>query len=234
MPRAFKNGLPKLEYYHLNGTLYTVDSTQVSLWSNLGMLLAEHNISVLALHKRLQENGVSVNLKSLYRLAGSQPLQKFDARIVKPICLVLGIGLSELFSLEKPELSLLKLDPVTQARITNLLDKNNQGTITKRERAELERLVDKAERISLHNARALAEYRRRRADRTEGTGMGLKHRPGKESEAARQLLCLRTRQKHAVVECMKEARFADPFLFFDQLGMHHCDLASRSAEADKA
>jgi hypothetical protein len=161
-----------------------VDGTQVSLWSNLGMLLAEHNISVLALHKRLQENGVSVNLKSLYRLAGSQPLQKFDARIVKPICLVLGIGLSELISLEKPELSLLKLDPVTQARITTLLDKNNQGTITKTERAELERLVDKAERISLHNARALVEYRRRRADRTEGTGRGLKHRPGKESEAA--------------------------------------------------
>jgi hypothetical protein len=154
------------------------------MWSNLGMLLAEHNMSVLALHKRLQEKGVSVNLKSLYRLAGSQPLQKFDARIVKPICFVLGIGLSELISLEKPELSLLKLDPVTQARITTLLDKNNQGTITKTERAELERLVDKAERISLHNARALVEYRRRRADRTEGTGRGLKHRPGKESEAA--------------------------------------------------
>jgi hypothetical protein len=112
-----------------------VDGTKVSLWSNLGMLLAEHNISVLALHTRLQEKGVSVNLKSLYRLAGSQPLQKFDARIVKPICLFLGIGLSELISLEKPELSLLKLDPVTQARITNLLDKNNQGTIPKKERA---------------------------------------------------------------------------------------------------
>jgi len=176
--------LAKLAYYHLNGTLYPVEGTQVLLWSNLGMLLAEHNMSVLALHKRLQEKGVSVNLKSLYRLAGSQPLQKFDARIVKPICLVLGIGLSELISLEKPELSLLKLDSVTQARITNLLDKNNQGTITKKEGAELERLVDKAERISLHNARALVEYRRRRADRTEGTGMGLKHRPGKESEAA--------------------------------------------------
>jgi hypothetical protein len=180
-PIAFK-GSASLHYYHLSGTLYPVDGTQVSLWSNLGMLLAEHNMSVLALHKRLQEKGVSVNLKSLYRLAGSQPLQKFDARIVKPICLVLGIGLSELISLEKPELSLLKLDLVTQARITNLLDKNNQGTITKTERAELERLVDKAERISLHNARALVEYRRRRADRTEG--MGLKHRPGKESEAA--------------------------------------------------
>jgi hypothetical protein len=119
---------------------------QESLWSNLGMLLAEHNMSVLALHKRLQKNGVSVNLKTLYRLAVSQPLQKFDARIVKPICLVLGVDLSELISLEKPELILLKLDPVIQARITNLLDQGNQGTITKRERAELEGLVDKAER----------------------------------------------------------------------------------------
>ena len=125
-----------------------------------------------------------MNLKSLYRLAVSQPLQKFDARIVKPICLVLGVDLSELISLEKPELILLKLDPVIQARITNLLDQGNQGTITKRERAELEGLVDKAERISLHNARALVEYRRRRADRTEGTEMGSGRRSKKESEAA--------------------------------------------------
>jgi hypothetical protein len=147
-----------------------------SLWSNLGMLLAEHNMSVLALHKRLQEKGVSVNLKSLYRLAGSQPLQKIDARIVKPICLVLGVDLSELIPLEKPQVSLLKLDPLTQARITTLLDKNNQGTITKKERSELERLVNKAEKISLHNARALVEYRRRRADKREP-------RSGKKSEA---------------------------------------------------
>jgi AcrR family transcriptional regulator len=95
-------GLAELEYYHLNGTIYLVDGTQESLWSNLGMLLAEHNMSVLALHKRLQEKGVSVNLKSLYRLAVSQPLRKLDARIVNPICLVLGIDLSELISLENP------------------------------------------------------------------------------------------------------------------------------------
>jgi hypothetical protein len=44
-----------------------------------------------------------VNLKSLYRLAGSQPLQKIDARIVRPICLVLGVDLSELITLEKPQ-----------------------------------------------------------------------------------------------------------------------------------
>jgi hypothetical protein len=99
-----------------------VDGTQESLWSNLGMLLAEHNMSVLALHKRLQEKGVSVNLKSLYRLAALQPLQKFDARIVKPICLVLGIDLSELISLEKPELNLLKLDPIIWRVILKRLD----------------------------------------------------------------------------------------------------------------
>jgi hypothetical protein len=90
------------------------------------MLLAEQNMSVLALHKRLRQKGVSVNLKSLYRLAGSQPLQKVDARIVRPICLVLGVDLSELITLEKPQATLLKLDPVTQSRISALLGKNNQ------------------------------------------------------------------------------------------------------------
>ena len=70
MPRAFKNGLPKLEYYHLNGTLYTVDGTQVSLWSNLGMLLAEHNMSVLALHKRLQEKGSVCESEKFVPLGG--------------------------------------------------------------------------------------------------------------------------------------------------------------------
>ena len=169
-----------LEDYHLNGTLPPMNGAQQSLWSNLGMLLAEHNISVLGLHKRLQEKGVSVNLKSLYRLAGSEPLQKVDARIVKPICLVLGVELSELISLEEPKLNLLKLDPVTQARITGLLDKNNQGTITKKERSELERLVDQAEKISLHNARALVEYRRRRTDKRE-------RRSAKEREATLQV-----------------------------------------------
>ena len=37
-----------LEYHHLDGTLYPVNGTQQLLWSNLGMLLAEHNMSVLA------------------------------------------------------------------------------------------------------------------------------------------------------------------------------------------
>jgi hypothetical protein len=96
----------------------------------------------------------------------------------------LGVDFSELISLEKPELSLLKLEPATQARITGLLNKNNQGTITKRERAELERLVEQAEKISLHNARALVEYRRRKAEKAEGTGVGRKRPSGKESETA--------------------------------------------------
>jgi DNA-binding Xre family transcriptional regulator len=165
-----------LEYHHINGKPYPVSGTEQSLWSNLGMLLAEHNMSVLALHKQLQRKGVSVNLKSLYRLAGSQPLQKIDARIVKPICLVLDVDLSELIQLEKPQVTLLKLDPVTQSRISALLDKNNQGTITKRERSELERLVEKAEKISLHNARALVEYRGQRAENS-------RRQSRKESEA---------------------------------------------------
>jgi hypothetical protein len=73
--------------------------------------------------------------------------------------------------------------PICPKPVKSLLDKNNQGTITKSERAELERLVDKAEKVSLHNARAFVEYRRRGADRIEVSGIDHKRRSGKESEA---------------------------------------------------
>jgi hypothetical protein len=119
-------------------------------------------MSVLQLHKELEKDGVSVNSKSLYRLAStSEPLQKIDVRIVKAICKRLEVAFNELIQLNEPELRLLKLDSVTQKHISQLLDKNSKGTITARERATLERLVEDAEKVSLHNARVLVEYKRR-------------------------------------------------------------------------
>ena len=52
------------------GTLYPVNGTQQSLWSNLSILLAERNMSVLALHKRLQEKGVLCESEKLVPLGG--------------------------------------------------------------------------------------------------------------------------------------------------------------------
>jgi hypothetical protein len=172
--------------------LHQMNGTLDSAWSNLGMLLAERNVSVLALYKRLEKNGVSVNLKSLYRLAASLPLQKIDVRIVKGVCLVLGIDLSELIQLDKPKLSLSKLDPAAQTRIASLLDKGNRGTITKREKAELERLIEEAQKISLHNARVLLEYRRHRA---EPKGMTSKCQSRKKIKVSVELLPKKRRSR---------------------------------------
>ena len=44
----------------------------------------------------------------------------------------------------------------------------------------------------------------------------------------------RARQKHAVVECVEESRFADPAPFFDQHAMHQRDLSGRSAETHQS
>ena len=48
-----------------------------------------------------------------------------------------------------------------------------------------------------------------------------------------ELLRLRPRQQHAVVERMQEPGFRDPAAFLDQDAMHHRDLPRRSAEAQQ-
>jgi hypothetical protein len=47
-----------------------------------------------------------------------------------------------------------------------------------------------------------------------------------------ELLRLRSRQEHAVVERVQESRFRDPALFFDDNAMHHRDLPRGATEAE--
>src|SRR5205823_5796635 len=49
-----------------------------------------------------------------------------------------------------------------------------------------------------------------------------------------ELLRFRAGQQHAKIQGVKKMRFADPFLFFHQLGVHHRDLPARSAEGDES
>src|SRR5260221_2224091 len=49
-----------------------------------------------------------------------------------------------------------------------------------------------------------------------------------------QLLSFRSGQKHAIIERMEEARFADPFLLLDQFGVHDRDLSSGPTKTDKS
>jgi len=130
-------------------------------YSTLGLILARQNLSVLALQRKLAEAGVAVNIKSLYRLADSTPLQKIDLHIVGPICKVCGVDLGELISFEKPKAQLRRLDEKTQARLDELMTKNNEGKLTAKERKEFDSLAERVHALSMENARTLLAERRR-------------------------------------------------------------------------
>jgi DNA-binding Xre family transcriptional regulator len=138
-----------------------MDGNLAGASSNLRVVLAEKNLSVLDLHKTLQARGFSVNVKSLYRLADAAPLAKVDLRIVNAICQALELELGELIQLQKSTAGLQRLDAALQTRMDALLERNNEGDLTEAEREALTGLVEEAQRISLHNGRVLLEQKRR-------------------------------------------------------------------------
>jgi hypothetical protein len=141
-------------YYHMNGNT-------AEAYSRLRIVLAKMNVTVFQLHRRLAAADFAVNIKSLYRLASDEPIQKIDLRIAAAICGVCGVELGELITLEKPLAQLRQLDARTQSRLEKLMAKNNDGKLTAGEKKEFGRLAEKAHRISIENARILVAERRR-------------------------------------------------------------------------
>ena len=133
-------------------------------YSRLKRVLEEKNMSVPELHRRMRQQGMRINLKSLYRLSNDrQPLQRLDLRVAGAICEVFALPLSDLISFEAPRKKLRRLAARKQQRLDTLMDKSNGGTLTSAERQELRALVREAEEITLHNARQLAEQRQQLA-----------------------------------------------------------------------
>lgn len=131
-------------------------------WSTLPTLLAEKNLTVADLYQILQKRGFSVNRKSLYRLAASQPVQKLDTAIVRAVCEALDVRLQDLIQFHKPKFELKRVDPKSQRELDKLMDKNNEGELTKSEQARFKVLLDEAQRISLYNAKTLLNQKRLR------------------------------------------------------------------------
>jgi DNA-binding Xre family transcriptional regulator len=131
-------------------------------WSTLPNLLAEKNLTVADLHQILRKRGFEVNKKSLYRLAATHPIQKLDAAIVRAVCEALGVRLQDLIQFQRPKFELKRLDPKSQQQLDRLMDKNNQGELTKNEQARFKALLDEVQRISLYNAKALLSQKRLR------------------------------------------------------------------------
>jgi DNA-binding Xre family transcriptional regulator len=131
-------------------------------WSTLPNLLAEKNLTVADLHQILQKRGFEVNKKSLYRLAAPEPIQKLDTAIIRAICEALEVRLQDLIQFQKPKFELKRLEPRSQQELDRLMDKNNQGKLTKTEQARFKALLDEVQRISLFNAKALLNQKRLR------------------------------------------------------------------------
>ncbi len=102
-----------------------------------------------------------VNIKSLYRLNDAhQPLARLDLRVAGAICQLCDVTLADLvdFSARGTKFATLAADK--QDRLDALMDKNNQGKLSRNERRELQDLVRETQELTLHNARILAEQQR--------------------------------------------------------------------------
>ena len=129
-------------------------------YSRLKRLLGERHITVLELQRRIQQRGMQVNLKSLYRLSREhQPLARLDLHVAGAICQVCEVPLSELIIFETPKATLHRLSATKQKRLDMLMAKHNEGQLTDGEREELQVLVREAEAMTLANARILAGQR---------------------------------------------------------------------------
>jgi DNA-binding Xre family transcriptional regulator len=131
-------------------------------WSTLPNLLAEKNLTVVDLHQILRKRGFEVNKKSLYRLTASQPIQKLDITIVRAVCEALEVRLQDLIQFQKPKFELKRLEPRSQQELDRLMDKNNEGELTKAEQARFKALLDEVQKISLYNSKALVSQKRLR------------------------------------------------------------------------
>lgn len=118
-----------------------------------------------------------VNIKSLYRLTGTGPVQKIDLEIVRAICAALKVEIGDLIQLEKPKFELMRQDPASQEELDKLMDKNNEGQLTEEEQVRFNALLERVQRITLHNSKLLVDQkrlresrRRARDGRVEGAG----------------------------------------------------------------
>ncbi len=126
-------------------------------YSRLGQLLSARRMTVPELNKRMREQGLAANLKSLYRLSvRHRPVERLDLRLAAALCQVLEVSLSELVMFDSSQPELRSLPEDQQSRLDTLMARSRAGSLLPAEREEFVRLVSLTEEIMLDNARLLA------------------------------------------------------------------------------
>jgi DNA-binding Xre family transcriptional regulator len=131
-------------------------------YSRLRFLLAERGLSQAELHRQVAGPADGVNIKTLHRLGNPDvPLRRVDLRVLAAICRALGVGLGDLIVLADSGQAIVeRLPEAKQRRLDELMARHNDGALDQHELAELQSLVDEAEKMTLANARRLLEHRR--------------------------------------------------------------------------
>ena len=139
----------------------------VVVYARLAELLEARQLSVAELERQIKlQYGISVNAKTLYRLAQSAPIQRADLEIAGAAAAVLGVGLDDLFNVKAvsaaegdwAETHILGL--AESRRMAALVEQQTQRLLTEREWTELEELVGKYGQ-GLHEQRLRARAQRR-------------------------------------------------------------------------
>jgi DNA-binding Xre family transcriptional regulator len=134
-----------------------MNGTRRLAYSRLSRILTTHRFTVADLCKRLTEKGVPFDRKTVYRLAGFKPMQTINAPILGAVCEELNIGVGDVIAWEPSKPELHRIDEKTQERLTFLMGRSNEGQLTDGEAREFAELGDYAEKLSLENARILAD-----------------------------------------------------------------------------
>lgn len=144
----------------------------MSARSGLAEVLLQKRLTVADLLRRIKEMGITLDKKTVYRLAKSEPLQNLNLPAIAAVSHALELGdpseLIEWTDAATPP-RLQRIDEATQARLDELMERNTEGKLKVAERREFERLGELVEKLSLENASLLARQTRVQED---GGGRG--------------------------------------------------------------
>jgi hypothetical protein len=133
----------------------------VQACSQLKRVLGERGLSVPERHRRFEQEGLRVDLRSLDRLVrDDRPLERLNLRVAGLICRVCEVPLSRLIAFEMEDDRMRRLSAARQRRLDELMAGQNEGRLTGARRKEPRGLVRQAEEIALDNARRPARRRR--------------------------------------------------------------------------
>src|SRR6188768_2939868 len=107
-------------------------------YSHLPEILSKSRLKITDLKRRLEDAGVRVNPKTLYRLTSTAPLQKIDTRVIGAICLACDVGIEEVIIFDQPRAEIQKLSDPEQERLEDLLTKHSENKLSKSETAEFD------------------------------------------------------------------------------------------------